>query len=740
MMRGGLGGVPQDQGIPCTRTFNHNHRAQIHPGRSESRAFSEPQRLGCRVGAWRGSSRGRVLWMLVFAALAFVAAAAGEPRDTEGQRGAQRSDVQSYMVVDGTLRFDFAADALERIGIGFVPLGDVNSQESDGDVAHVSSVTFEVDASSDIEIETRRGRFDRIKGGRLSTCGALLLDRPGERVVVGNLAIEVDRSGSLTLVSTLDPDDRSEPLFDLTSVAIQFSAAEGELQLLAEIGISESWADRLGLPEARGLVIGVVTVEAELSSIGQPAAEPGGCATGGTAGEAGSTASVGPDVLVADLQSTIRFDRVGDITAFAVGTTACNIGTQRLNWISHTNQHPVIIQNLYRLDDRGFQQIGMSWVKHGFYAVSQSLCSTCNDPTNGTQLGVGCSDPYSASLNGVQTNMSPRSTVNGHTGYFPYPWSGPVQNTIARRLQVHDADLDPAQNPNARYFIEGHYVTADDAAAGNQDNNASYREITIGNPSASTYYLSIVPSYPTRRGQAAVRAWQDADPTVTETDIRVPGEGLFILAADARPTGAGTWRYRYALQNLNSDRSARSFSVQFPLGGTVQSVVFHDVEYHSGEPYEGTDWEAVFDGQRLTWSTASYAVNANANALRYDAIYSFSFESNVEPGDGKVVLGLFKPGLPTEVVAPTLGPLLELIDCNRNGRPDSCDVDCAAAGCAPPCGTSIDCNDNGVPDECEDDCNGNGVADECDLANCPVDDPTCKDCNSNSVPDGCEAD
>ncbi|MEK7757750.1 MAG: hypothetical protein AAB385_11115, partial [Planctomycetota bacterium] len=126
--------------------------------------------------------------------------------------------------------------------------------------------------------------------------------------------------------------------------------------------------------------------------------------------------------------------------------------------------------------------------------------------------------------------------------------------------------------------------------------------------------------------------------------------------------------------------------------------------------------------------------------LRYDAIYSFSFESNVEPGAGKVVLELFKPGLPTEVVASTLGPLLEMIDCNQNTIPDSCDVDCAAAGCAPPCGTSVDCNDNRVPDECEDDCNGNGVADACDIAQCPPGNLACADCNSNTVPDECEDD
>jgi hypothetical protein len=42
-------------------------------------------------------------------------------------------------------------------------------------------------------------------------------------------------------------------------------------------------------------------------------------------------------------------------------------------------------------------------------------------------------------------------------------------------------------------------------------------------------------------------------------------------------------------------------------------------------------------------------------------------------------------------------------DCNRNGLPDACDIDCAAPeeDCQAPCGTSGDCNSNGKPDECE---------------------------------------
>ncbi|MCK4660093.1 MAG: hypothetical protein KAV82_11280 [Phycisphaerae bacterium] len=43
-------------------------------------------------------------------------------------------------------------------------------------------------------------------------------------------------------------------------------------------------------------------------------------------------------------------------------------------------------------------------------------------------------------------------------------------------------------------------------------------------------------------------------------------------------------------------------------------------------------------------------------------------------------------------------------DCNENGIPDECDIDCGASGgpCdIPGCGQSSDCNSNGLPDECD---------------------------------------
>ena len=105
-------------------------------------------------------------------------------------------------------------------------------------------------------------------------------------------------------------------------------------------------------------------------------------------------------------------DGADTVFAFSVGTTSCNIGNQNLSWVGSTSAHPVIGQNLYRLKDGRLEQIGMSWLKHGFGALQGSLCMPCQGTGSWSALGVGCSDPYGSSLNGSQGPLGPRSEVN----------------------------------------------------------------------------------------------------------------------------------------------------------------------------------------------------------------------------------------------------------------------------------------------------------------------------------------
>jgi hypothetical protein len=204
----------------------------------------------------------------------------------------------------------------------------------------------------------------------------------------------------------------------------------------------------------------------------------------------GGVAAVGNDVIVGAIPDVMKWGASGGIAAYSFGSTSCNIGTVQLEWSDSTNQHPVIPQNLYRLKNGRFEQIGMSWVKHGFCALQGTLCGACQPAGGGCPhwLGIGCSDPYDANLNGSTGGLGPRSQVNASTGFFPYPFTAPNDGTptvLKRRCQVPNADLDPAQNAGAVYYAECQYVHPDDAADNNDNNNASYRKVNVGTSRAA---------------------------------------------------------------------------------------------------------------------------------------------------------------------------------------------------------------------------------------------------------------
>ena len=350
----------------------------------------------------------------------------------------------------------------------------------------------------------------------------------------------------------------------------------------------------------------------------------------------------GPDVIVGAIPDCTDYASVGNIKPYAIGTTSCNVGNQVLNWSANTNQHPVIAQNIYLIENRRMRQIGMSWLKHGFATLNETLCGPCN-PTNGQTLGVGCSDPYGSGLNGFQSGLGPRSEVNAANGLFRYPFGGQgASSSIDKRLQVNHADLAS----RGTYLVEAQYVAPDDALAGNNNNNSSVRRCTIG--PAPGYQMTL--SGQTIRETAALEAWPMFDPRVRLQTVHVPGDGRILVAINEILVFGGGSRWEIAVQNVTSDRSVGSIQVNLPLGSTVTNPQFFDVEYHTGEPYSGTPWQSTIDADGITWATESFATNPNANAIRWSTTYNFSFVSDQAPTN--ITLGFFKPGTPSFHVLP----------------------------------------------------------------------------------------
>ena len=382
-------------------------------------------------------------------------------------------------------------------------------------------------------------------------------------------------------------------------------------------------------------------------------------AAGLIAAAAPASAQAGADVIVGSIPNISNYGASGGTAAYALGTTSCNVGTAELLWFANSNQHPVIGQNIYRIENGRFEQIGTSWLKHGFTALQQNLCGNCQSSGTGSRLGVGCSDPYSSGLNGSQGGLGPRFQVNAFTGAFPYPYfqQGQSGDRIFKRIQVANDDVDPSLHPTATYWGEAQYVAPDDAAAGNGVNNNSY--VRLNRPGSTTqggWRLSVGGS--TVRELAAIYAWGATDSNVNITEINIPSEGQFVAGSNVVDNGDGTWNYEYAIFNNNSHFSGQRFSVAIG-DSAVTDIGMSFAPYHSGEPYTNTPWSASVNGGLITWECETASQNTNANALRWGSTYSFWFRSSAPPASRVAELGLFRGGNP--------GPQLFTID-GPNGQ------------------------------------------------------------------------
>jgi subtilisin-like proprotein convertase family protein len=456
--------------------------------------------------------------------------------------------------------------------------------------------------------------------------------------------------------------------YDYDAAAHSLSIKDGRLL------ISVEFANTLGRPAEAGVIVGEISIATttypiEVTTVVNGAAQSSIMPARGDGAPNVPTSVPGPDVIVGDLPSMTQGGSSGTQVGLSVGTTSCNNGDVELNWFALPQvDHPVIPQNLYRMsggstnDDR-FEQIGQSWLKHAFTALQDDACGFgCSPAANGTHLGVGCSDPYSSSLNGTQTRLGSRAWVNPFTGVYPSTandHTGHSHSGTTHRILVEGSDLDTTLNAGATYYAEAQYVTPHEYAwcqahAGqcNMYNNASYRRFNV----SGTTSFSFSPVGSTFRMIPAINAWTGATINTIEP---VPGvDGRAFIACKVTNPSAGVWHYEYAINNQNLDRGIQSFSV--PLGGgvTVSNLGFHAPLNHPGIANDGTSGNAGFSNtawtpnqtaSALSWSSETLAQNANANALRWGTLYNFRFDSNRPPQATSATIGFFKTGTPITV-------------------------------------------------------------------------------------------
>jgi hypothetical protein len=440
--------------------------------------------------------------------------------------------------------------------------------------------------------------------------------------------------------------------------------------------ISKEFANDLGRPSDADAVVGRISVGAAMRPIQIDQlvnGKPKSMVMPPLRGAAGADAPVpGPDVIVGEIESVEQFGSAGTQVGLAAGTDSCNNGDQPVDWFAlPSTDHPVVPQNLYRMsggaDNTGrFEQIGQSWMKHTFEALEESVCGTCNTSgcQTGTHLCPGCSDPYTADLNGSQDQIGSRAWINPFTGSFPSTADNHnthIHDGVSHRIRVEVNDLNTNLNQGATYFGEAAYISPHEytwcqAHPGqcNMYNNVSYRQFSV----TGTTNFSFSPLGSTVRMQPAITAWVGTGATVNQVEPDPGNDGIWFMGYKVTNPSPGVYHYEYALYNENLDRSIQSFSVPLGAGANISNIGFHAPPQEPGWANDGTFnnqgyssvfWAVTQGSDSITWNSETFAQNQNANAIRFGTLYNFRFDADQPPQTANATVGYFKTGSPMTV-------------------------------------------------------------------------------------------
>ena len=485
---------------------------------------------------------------------------------------------------------------------------------------------FQMTPASDLSFEVERGtyRSGAVPEGHLSHLGGFAIreNATGQLFSLRDFdivpATQTSAIGPMTMFRLGEVG--APPLLDLVYGGIIYDRTDELMRVVGfDLRINSEFAQALGRPDLDGRYIGMGVITANvLWTDGDYAGE-----SPGPNGEGGCDFR---DVKLGILNDMSYVNRTGSyptgVVGLAMATTSCNVGTCDVEWHAAMQEdHPGITMHLYRETDGVLEQIGISDVKHGFFALSSSQCTSCQNPSNGTYLGVGCSDTYGVGNNSDRNWLAPRAEWQAYPGTWECTgshFSGDQPDCNRRhgssghsatehRLEVTDAELDIAGN----YFFEADYVVRNDQ---NKINNYGWRPCTFTR-SGNSYNFSDGSGYPVNEGPL-ILTWGDM-----QTWGAFSGDGQQILASKVIDLGGGQWAYEYALLNFDSDQNVKEFSV--PVGNAaISNIGFNDPNLNDLDSWDAT----VADG-KITWSTT-------ANFVRYGQMYNFRFVSDVEPDDG----------------------------------------------------------------------------------------------------------
>jgi len=565
---------------------------------------------------------------------------------------------ETWVVTDGRTSIHLYDDLLGDLGFEVVGVSQTASNPTGAEARmEPPFLSFALSSDTDLRFRTQYGNYlnQGWISGTLGHEGGFVL-RHAESGLTADFSdftvdylpeVESQTVGAMRDYFFIQPQGLASHGIELIDAEPIFDRGEQTLGVYnLTLLVTDTFAEAIGRPWLAGQPIGTMVVEADVrfesgTFEGDPPAAPDGSFL---------------DVESSYLYSITSLGRTGSypngVNGLSMSTTSCNPGDVEALWQAPMDEdHPVIAMQFYRETDGLLQQIGTSWVKHGFYALSSNECGYGCSGTDGTRLGVGCSDTYGTGNNGDRYWLGPRDEINAFEGTWECTGSffsgyqpdcvrretGSGWGPTAHRLEVLDSDLAT----DGTFYYEGYYVVAGDQ---DKSNNISHQRATAS-WDGNSWDLDRVGSQGDYVQTPVIMQWGDQQSMSSAAD-----DGMVITAVKVDDLGGGEYRYNYAVFNRDSHRQVREFKV--PVGGALVT----DLYYHDSDFDAGNDWAGSGDGGFATWSTDDYDTDPDANAIEFGYMVNFSFTANVPPMSSEAQLGLFKPGVGEVITADVMAP------------------------------------------------------------------------------------
>jgi hypothetical protein len=357
------------------------------------------------------------------------------------------------------------------------------------------------------------------------------------------------------------------------------------------------------------------------------------------------------DVFLADIDDLTTLGRLGafpnGINACAMETTACNGGSKAISWQQAMDpDHPFIAFLLARESNGRFEQISdRSYVKHGFFALSGSVCSSCS-PTDGTTLGLGCSDTYATQNNGDNYWLGPPDEIDPWMGSWnpvcshfdrgEPPVAPPADcngnrslsqaqaqalGPLGHRIRVRDSEFNV---PGALFWFQAMYIIETEGEALREDSIGS-RRFT---PSWSGTSWNLGETGTLLHGSVLQR-WSGAS---VSSSTNGGDDGRLYVGVKVTGPVDGLYHYEYAVHNRDNARGVGALRIPVCPTARVQNIGFGDIDQDAGN-----EWTGAQVGSEIVYSGAS-------NPLEWNSVFNFWFDSDAAPLAGALALDQAAPG------------------------------------------------------------------------------------------------